>query len=458
MANRLAAYSVVGVFTLGLGSVAAAFAEPEPRSIAITREGSFAYVTTSDPLGGIAIVATATNTIVDPGGNTSIATIGGIDIVTHPSGVSYVSLEAPGGGGELAIIDTATHTTIPVPCRADPTRTCLGIEEPPLASGTGSLVCGFDRLAVGPDGRFVYATNRRHVPGCTRIHVIDTAAREVVRTIQLDDAEMAVLSLAVTPDGRFLYAGTAGGAVLVISTARNRIVGRIPLPPSAAAHRADFLTNPDCDSGTIFYATADPAARTRCRNGVKSRGYTHLYISVASSRHDFFDNAPGFARLLRELVNDGIKPVVWLTSDTGGWKDQSMAKIKADLASFIPQIDSLVSSYSLGVEVDEFWTKSEADQIGNHLRTLTAKPIAAHQTTGRWDYCRSTWCSYMVLQYGFGQTESVVARMTRQAIADLGKPVVAGEYNEGPSELVSVRLGDAAVAAGAVGFGNGGTP
>jgi hypothetical protein len=64
----------------------------------------------------------------------------------------------------------------------------------------------------------------------------------------------------------------------------------------------------------------------------------------------------------------------------------------------------------------------------------------------------------MVLQYGFGQTESVVARMTRQAIADLGKPVVAGEYNEGPSELVSVRLGDAAVAAGAVGFGNGGTP
>ena len=165
---------------------------------------------------------------------------------------------------------------------------------------------------------------------------------------------------------------------------------------------------------------------------------------------------PAASEILQELVEDGIKPVVWLTSDTGPWKDRSPSSIKADLTRFIPQVDDLVSSYVLGLEIGEYWTRTEADQIGHHLETLTAKPIAAHQNSGKWDYCHAAWCDYMILQY-WVRTEAGVRDETRRAIRDLGKPVVAGEYNlEGP-ERVSHRLASAAVSAGAAGFGNGGT-
>jgi hypothetical protein len=224
-------------------------------------------------------------------------------------------------------------------------------------------------------------------------------------------------------------------------------------------HRADFLTNPECQGfgGTTFYTRAPAAVRQKCREGLKRRGYTHMYTSVASERvgDQYYENPPAFRALLQELVNDGIQPVVWLTSDNGPWKDRSPSSIKADLTRFIPQVDDLVSSYVLGLEIGEYWTRADADQIGHHLKTLTAKPIAAHQNSGKWDYCRAGWCDYMILQY-WVRTKAGVRDETRRAIRDLGKPVVAGEYNLKGPERVSHQLATAAVSAGAAGFGNGG--
>ena len=229
--------------------------------------------------------------------------------------------------------------------------------------------------------------------------------------------------------------------------------------PPPLPHSGDFLTNPHCKRGTRFYPAASADARKACRDAIKSRGYTHIYLSVASQYYDFYGNPIGFRNLLQELVDDGIAPVVYLTNDSSTWKDRPIADIKSDLSSFVPRIDALVSSYSLGIEIDEYWTRSEADQIGNHLQTLTQKLVAAHQLPGRWAYCRSSWCDYMILQYGFGKSESFIRNTTVQAKSELGKPVVAGEYSNSPSpESASARLGDAGVAAGAAGFGNGGTP
>src|SRR5690606_7593385 len=118
--------------------------------------------------------------------------------------------------------------------------------------------------------------------------------------------------------------------------------------------------------------------------------------------------------------------------------------------------DPLVSSYSLGIEIDEYWTKDEAREIGEHLHTLTTKPVAAHQTEGRWDYCKADWCDYMILQYGFDLPENAITSMTQAAMQDLQKPVVAGEYSL-EAEEESIRLGNAGVGAGAAGFGNGGS-
>jgi hypothetical protein len=222
-------------------------------------------------------------------------------------------------------------------------------------------------------------------------------------------------------------------------------------------HATDFLTLPKGPGGTTWYLTANSADRARARQELINRRYTHLYLSVASGRHNYYGDPTGFRVFLKELINDGIKPVVWLTSDTGKWKDQSVKAIKSSLASFVPQIDDLVNSYCMGIEIDEYWSESKAEEIGNYLDSLTDRPIAVHQLPGAWGYCKD-YCDYMIFQYGFGKTESQIQSMTVNVRKNLGKPVVAGEYHsDRNNEALSIRLGNSAVSAGASGFGNGGT-
>jgi hypothetical protein len=247
------------------------------------------------------------------------------------------------------------------------------------------------------------------------------------------------------------------------------IVGMLagPIPQTYAAdlpQYADFLTLPGCGGGTTFYS--DPAStaaeRAACRAAVKSRGYTHLYISMAHEHANWFTNPAGFRSLLQELTNDGLEPVVFLTSDAGAWKDSSVSAIKTDLSNAIPKIDKLVSSYVIGIEADEYWTEGEAPSIGTHMQKLTRKRIAVHQTSHRWDFCvNASWCDYMMLQYMEPTspiTTAEISTITQEAKADLGdKPIVGAEYHGG-SESTSIPLGTAADAAGTTGFGNGGVP
>jgi hypothetical protein len=128
----------------------------------------------------------------------------------------------------------------------------------------------------------------------------------------------------------------------------------------------------------------------------------------------------------------------------------------------IPKINVLVSSYVLGIEIDDYWTKSEAASIGAHMQGLTLKKIANHQIPRKWDYCvNASWCDYMMLQYT-APTSSITAAqiraITQEAQADLGsKPIVGAEYHVG-SESTSIPLGTAADSANTRGFGNGGVP
>jgi hypothetical protein len=239
-----------------------------------------------------------------------------------------------------------------------------------------------------------------------------------------------------------------------------------PIPGTYAAdlpHYADFLTIPGCRETTFYSDPASSASeRAACRSAVKNRGYTHLYISIAHEHANWFTNPIGFRSLLQELVNDGIEPVVFLTSDTGAWKDGPISAIIRDLDNVIPQIDELVSSYVIGIEADEYWTEGEAPSIGTHMQKLTSKKVAVHQTSHRWDLCvNASWCDYMMLQYMEPTspiTAAEISIITQEAKADLGdKPIVGAEYHEG-SESTSIPLGTAADAAGTRGFGNGGVP
>ncbi|KKS97699.1 MAG: outer membrane adhesin-like protein [Candidatus Gottesmanbacteria bacterium GW2011_GWA2_43_14] len=228
-------------------------------------------------------------------------------------------------------------------------------------------------------------------------------------------------------------------------------------------HATDFLSLPACGSncGTTYFPTASASQRSAYISQLKSRGYTHAYLSVTASAFNYYPNPSGFNSLLTELNTAGIKAVVWLTSDTGTWKGKTVAAIKTDLSAFIPQIDAKTNSYVVGLESNEYWTASEIQEIGNHMDSLTNKPLAAHQTPNKWEYCSQSWCDYMVLQTN-PPTESTtgpqVATKVNNARTSLGKPVVVGEYHR-PDESVSISLANYALDnACAAGFGNGGTP
>jgi hypothetical protein len=197
-----------------------------------------------------------------------------------------------------------------------------------------------------------------------------------------------------------------------------------------------------------------------------ARDYTHIYVYPYNERDydgpsfDYYKNPQGFLKILDEIRQAGLLPVVWLNPDDAPVnKARSVTEHKARLNALIPVIDSDVSSYVLGLELNEYWSFTTTDTLGKHLSGLTQKKIAVHQTKGRWDYCqKASWCDYMVLQYGFGKTPETIAKMTRQALSALRRPVVAGEYNRiGESEDNGRERGDAAMRAGAVGFGNGGS-
>jgi hypothetical protein len=232
--------------------------------------------------------------------------------------------------------------------------------------------------------------------------------------------------------------------------------------PADLAHQTDFLT---AECFTQTYAGLSSSARQSCLRDMQARNYTHMYVYVYNEedyggpRFDYYQDPQGFRSLLQEIRGAGLLPVVFLHPDDAPVnKKRPVEELKSRLDALIPVIDSLVSSYVLGLELDEYWPFEKANQLGQHLNGLTRKKIAAHQLPGRWDYCQQAgWCDYMILQYGFGKSLEAIADMTREALRDLRRPVVAGEYNLRGEEDKGQKMGDAAVAAGAVGFGNGGS-
>lgn len=246
------------------------------------------------------------------------------------------------------------------------------------------------------------------------------------------------------------------------------------LVPEALKHSTDFLS---AGCLTHMYAALDGSERKQCLARMVARGYKHFYIYaynegdykkvIENPAFDFYATPNAMVELLNEIREAGLAPVVWLfPDDSEDIHNTDVAKLKAKLGRLIPEIDAQVSSYVLGLELDEYWGKSTVNALGEHLDTLTDKLIGVHHTDGKWNFASADWVDYLVLQYGFLKKDETAERqrerveeMTRNAWADLAKPVVAGEYWDlNQPQHGGVFLGDAAMRSGAVGFGNGGTP
>ncbi|MFH1320589.1 MAG: DUF1573 domain-containing protein [Bacteroidota bacterium] len=168
----------------------------EPQDIVITPDGSYAYVANRNS--GVAVIETATNTVV--------ANIGGIAVahsitITPDGRFVYVS-ESMWVTGSVQVIETATNTII----------ASIGGDFDPAAG-----------LDITPDGNFVYVVDRWNA----EVDVIDVSTNTIVNTIsdgRLGDA----WGLAISPYGDYAYVTYPYGAaqsVVIIDISTNTVIG-----------------------------------------------------------------------------------------------------------------------------------------------------------------------------------------------------------------------------------------
>jgi YVTN family beta-propeller protein len=169
------------------------------QGVAITPDGKYAYVTVPSPPADVAMIATATNTLVaiipvEPGPLDAWP----VAVAVTPDGKhAYI---ADQDTNDVSVIDTATNTVV----------------------GTPIPVGAFPRgIAVTPDGKHAYVANIN----VGTVSVIDTATNTVVATVTVGVSPTGV---AVTPDGKHAYiTNGSSNNVSVIDTVTNTVVATV---------------------------------------------------------------------------------------------------------------------------------------------------------------------------------------------------------------------------------------
>jgi YVTN family beta-propeller protein len=166
-----------------------------PVDVAVTPDGSTAYVVHRDFVGTVEVIDTATNTVIDT-----------ITVGDGPSDLNSVAVTPDGAfayvtnfyDNTVVVIDTGTNTVIDTITVGDNPR----------------------EVAVRPDGTRAYVTN--YDDGT--VSVIDTATNAVIDTITVGNEPMGV---AVSPDGATVYVTRGDNPVVVIDTATNTVIDTV---------------------------------------------------------------------------------------------------------------------------------------------------------------------------------------------------------------------------------------
>lgn len=190
--------NTVSVINTGTNTVVSTITVgPAPFLPKVTPDGTHVYV--SNQNNTISVIDTSTNTVSSTIQLSAEAT----GLAFSPNGAfAYVGENTtPGNVAVLAIPSNKVVTTIP------------------LGTGTGAPI----KVAITPDGAFVYVTNL----GSNNVSVISTATNSAVATIPAGKEPYAV---AVSPDGSHVYVGNVDGSTMsVINTATNTVVSTLPV-------------------------------------------------------------------------------------------------------------------------------------------------------------------------------------------------------------------------------------
>jgi YVTN family beta-propeller protein/VCBS repeat-containing protein len=218
--------NTVLVINRGHAVFAAITTNEAPTDVAVTPDGKYAYVPNSgSPFGYVAVIDTATQQKI---GEIPMAS-GGTDIAIAdtPNGVlAYVTENGAGGTFTVKVIDTGVNIVVD----------SIG----PLDIPAGSIL-------ASPDSSRVYISTNS-VDGV--VYVINTDTNSVESTIRVGNW---ISSPVLSPDGAYLYV-VSGGTVLTIDTATNAVVGE---PVSTVEEPLRLAVSADGNLLYIASATSD---------------------------------------------------------------------------------------------------------------------------------------------------------------------------------------------------------
>ncbi|MGH3606599.1 MAG: YncE family protein [Pseudonocardiaceae bacterium] len=175
-----------------------------PSSVAVTPDGSHAYVTNAQS-GSVSVIDLAMRTVsatidMPPVQITGKSFSSPSAVAINPTGRHAYVVGLIDGG--IRRIETATNTLDP--CKIE-----------------GHIGIGFPGgFAISSDGRLGYAADQS-MGGLRVINLANNTATE--KWIMLNDS--APRAVAITPDGRSLYTTTFGCSVVVVDTGSGNVVG-----------------------------------------------------------------------------------------------------------------------------------------------------------------------------------------------------------------------------------------
>ncbi len=223
--------------------------------------------------------------------------------------------------------------------------------------------------------------------------------------------------------------------------------------------RASFLLHNDLRnwmSLSYLSTNVDDAWRRRVENALIAQNDTHIYL-YSQNGDDGIGNVspqPDWELRLDHLNSRGLRPIMWLMADDSpDLASKPLSAHKAHNAEMVRRFDDKVDAYVIGLEVDEYWSAAQVQQMVADLKAKTNKPVGVHLSPGvKPSYYQGA--DVIFLQTGFDLNEAQFRARVNEALA-LGKPVVVSEYHMDSSSTLAKRFGDIACEMGAIGTGNG---
>ena len=197
--------------------------------------------------------------------------------------------------------------------------------------------------------------------------------------------------------------------------------------------------------------------RTNMENSLLNNGDTHIYLYTKNDDDDVGNirPQPDWEQRLDHLNSRGLRPIMWLMADDS----PSLAALplsthKAHNAEMVRRLDSKVDGYVIGLEVDEYWTAAQTNELIQALKQHTNKPIGVHLTPATpLEYVTHSDVRY--LQTGFGLSQEQFREKVKATLLATSKPVIVSEYALQSDTAHARALGDIACEEGAIGTGNG---